>query len=193
VSEPDARAFYDHNTSKFIRPETRHIRNIVVSDEDDAKQVAQQAQTGADFVGLAKQFSLDGGTRDSGGDLGFVVRDQLEAPFAQAAFSGPAGATFGPIQAEHGWNVGQVLEVRPPVQVPFDQVEDQLRSQLQAQRQLNAWREWVNAQIVEAGITYARDFAPANGNQRLPPLPLSETNRTSMPVGAAPAPAERPR
>jgi peptidyl-prolyl cis-trans isomerase C len=192
VSEADAKAFYDQHTEKFIRPEARHIRNIVVDSQDDANDVAQQARAGGDFVALAKQYTLDDGSRDTGGDLGFVTRDQVEAPFAQAAFSTPVNATFGPIQAKHGWNVGQVLEIRPSAQVPFEQVKDQLRSQLQAQHQINAWRAWVNEQVADADLTYAKDFEPVNANQPLPPLPLSDAGHTNMPVAGTPAPAGAP-
>jgi peptidyl-prolyl cis-trans isomerase C len=193
VSEADARAFYDKNMPKFIRPETRHLRNIVVSSEDDAKQVAQQAQSGVDFVALAKQSTLDEGSRDTGGDLGFVTRDQLQPAFAQAAFSAPVNTAFGPVQGDRGWNVGQVLEIRPPAQVPFEQIKDQLRGQLQVQRQINAWRVWVNKEVAEAELTYAKDFEPANAHEPLPPLPLSEAGRTSMPVSGTPVPGEEPR
>lgn len=164
VTEARARAYYDQNPGQFVAPEARHLRNIVLASRDDADQVAQQARAGADFATLTKEFSMDQSTRDTGGDLGFVRRDQLEAPFADAAFAAPVGQVFGPVRTEHGWDVGQVLEVRPPAPLPWDQVKDQLRSELSDRNALAFWRGWATQRIKDAHIRYAEDYRPADAD-----------------------------
>src|SRR5262249_57421781 len=47
-----------------------HARHILVATEDQAKDVLQQLQGGADFAQLAQQQSTDPGSNDKGGDLG---------------------------------------------------------------------------------------------------------------------------
>jgi peptidyl-prolyl cis-trans isomerase C len=161
VTGPEVQRYYDQNTAQFVQPEGRHLRHIVVSSEDDANQVIQQARSRTDFAALAKQFSLDGATRDNGGDLGMLEQRQLEPAFGQPAFAAPPGGVFGPVQTDKGWDIGQVLEVRPAAQLTFDQVKGQLQENMQASAELNYWRAWVNRQIQAAGIEYADEYRPA--------------------------------
>lgn len=163
VTDAEAHAYYDQHPREFQQPEARHLRNIVVSSEDEANQVLAQARGGADFVALAKQFSLDESTRDTGGDLGFVSQDQLEQPVAGPAFATPVGGVFGPAQSAHGWNVGQVLEARPALQQPYDQVRQQLTDQLTSRKALDYWRTWLAGRVKSADVEYADAYQPAKG------------------------------
>lgn len=180
VTPAQARQFYDQNPAEFVQPESRHLRNIVVATQDDANQVMGQAKAGADFAALAKQFSLDQSTRDSGGDLGSVARDQLDDAFAGPAFAAPVGGVFGPAKTEHGWNIGQVLEVRPATTVPFEQIAEQLRAGLTQEKALAAWRTWVGRRLADAHVEYADDYRPRNPDTVTAPLapspsPASDT------------------
>jgi peptidyl-prolyl cis-trans isomerase C len=168
VSEPEARRYYEQNPARFVDPETRHLRNIVVATESEAAEVIAKARSGVDFGQLAKQFSLDESTRDIGGDLGFVGRDRLDPDYAVAAFAGPVGDLFGPVRANKGWNVGQVTELHPAGQLSFEQVSDQLRAELKNAKSLLIWRDWVAERIRAADIQYADEFRPAEPNEPIP-------------------------
>ncbi|SNR88587.1 peptidyl-prolyl cis-trans isomerase C, partial [Haloechinothrix alba] len=124
-------------------PQTREIRNIVVDSEAAADDVIAQLESGADFAELARQSSLDGSTREDGGDLGRLSKDQLENEYGQAAFSTEEGEVFGPIHNDYGWNVGRVDNVHPAEEATFDDVAEDLRAQLQNEQTLNAWRDWL--------------------------------------------------
>ena len=162
VTEKDISSYYQQNQAQMVLPEQRHLRNIVVSTQDEATQIVSELHTGADFVAEAKQSSLDQETSDSGGDLGFVPAAKLEDSYAQLAFSTPLGAVFGPVQTPDGWNVGQVLEVRPATPETLSQVHDQIGGELREQRADQAWSTWLNQQMVNADIEYAPEYQPAN-------------------------------
>ena len=50
---------------------------IVVDDDDKAKTVLKEAQSGKDFGELAKKYSIENGTRDHGGEIGFLQEEHL--------------------------------------------------------------------------------------------------------------------
>ncbi|NKQ54235.1 hypothetical protein HFP15_15205 [Amycolatopsis sp. K13G38] len=162
VTDADVRTAYDTHRSSMISPEKRHLRNIVVGSEAEANAMLAQLRGGADFGALAKASSLDQSTKDSGGDLGTLSADQMEDAYSKAAFAAPAGGLFGPVQTRYGWNVGQVVEVQQGQPLSFDQAKDQLRTDLQNQRTLDAWRAWLADQLKAANVEYADAYRPAD-------------------------------
>ncbi|MBA0126494.1 peptidylprolyl isomerase [Haloechinothrix sp. YIM 98757] len=141
-------------------PQTREIRNIVVDSEAAAEDVIAQLESGADFAELARESSLDGSTREDGGDLGRLSKDQLEKEYGQAAFSAEEGEVFGPVHNDYGWNVGRVDNVHPAEEATFDEVAEDLRAQLQNEQTLSAWRDWLAERIRAADVVYADQYRP---------------------------------
>lgn len=170
VTEADVRQAYTEQEQDLVTPEQRHLRNIVVDTRERADQVLAQARSGADFAALAAEYSLDGSTKAAGGDLGFVAAGQLEKSYADAAYAAAAGEFFGPVQTQYGWNVGQVLEVRPAEKLTFEQAGERLRTDLENERRLEVWRAFFGDRIEEADVDYADAYRPSDPDA-LPPLP----------------------
>lgn len=55
-----------------------------------------------DFSVLARRHSDDEGTREQGGELGWMSRDLLVKPFGDAAWTARPGQTVGPVQTQFG-------------------------------------------------------------------------------------------
>lgn len=168
VTQADARALYDADPARRVVPEQRRIGNISVDTEDKARTVLQRARSGTDFTALARELSDDPTTRDSGGDLGLVDRAQLEPDYAQAAFGAPAGALFGPVRSESGWNVGIVAEIRPEQPLSFERVQERLRNELRQQRATAIWRDWLAERVRDAQVTYSDRYRPADAGAGSP-------------------------
>ena len=98
---------------------------------------AEEAKArGADFAALAKANSEDPGSRDSGGDLGWVERGAMVAPFEEALFAMQPGEVRGPVKTDFGFHVLQLRELKQGAQVPFEQAREELaREQAQADRE----------------------------------------------------------
>lgn len=188
VDDGDVRQAFDERRDALVRPEQRHLRNIVVDRRDRAEAILRQAAGGTDFGELARDHSLDGSTRASAGDLGFVTRAQLEAGYGDVAFAAAPGALFGPVQTSSGWNVGHVLEIRPSVPWEFDQVKDALRAQLAEDRARDAWHAWLSREIREADVRYADRYRPAQ-----PDAPPGTAGGPTAPAGGAVGAPAAPR
>jgi parvulin-like peptidyl-prolyl isomerase len=88
-----------------------HARHIVVSTRDQAQELLDQLEAGADFADLAATYSLDLSTRLAGGDLSWFPRGYLTMPAVEeAAFNLQPGEISGIVESELGFDIVQTLE-----------------------------------------------------------------------------------
>lgn len=162
VSDEDVVAEFDARREELAIPERRRIRNIVVAERATAVQVLRRARAGSGFAELVRKYSLDASTRNAGGDMGLLAQADLEADYGRAAFRAPVGGIFGPVKTRFGWNVGQVVSSRPARPLGLDRVRAELRRQLETEKALEVWRDWVAEQIRGADVEYAPRFRPTD-------------------------------
>jgi parvulin-like peptidyl-prolyl isomerase len=91
-----------------------HARHILVDTSPEAERILAQLQAGADFAALAKVYSLDTSTRETGGDLGFFPRGILVAAEVEdAAFALQPGQFSGVVSSALGYHLVQIIERDP--------------------------------------------------------------------------------
>lgn len=119
-----------------------HARHILVTDEAKAKEVLDKLAANQSFEELAKTYSIDTGTKDQGGDLGWFPHGAMVQEFEQAAFALQPGQTSGAIQTVYGFHIIRVEErgVR--------KLEEPMLSQVQQQ----AFSDWLDQQTKQAKI-----------------------------------------
>jgi peptidyl-prolyl cis-trans isomerase D len=107
-------------------------RHILVNDLPTAQTVRNYIIEGQDFSTIAKNFSIDSGNAQAGGDLGWFTRGVMVTEFETAAFSQKIGEISSPIQSQFGFHIIQVLghENRPV---------DNSRYQANREKIFNAW------------------------------------------------------
>jgi parvulin-like peptidyl-prolyl isomerase len=162
VSDKDLQTYYNNHRDKYSVPESRQVRHILVKTKAEADRIHDQLASGGDFTALAKQNSLDPGSKDEGGKL-TVSRGQTVAPFDKAAFSLKTNQLSNPVKTEFGYHLIQPLAaVKGGSVTPFAQVKDQIRAQLVEERKSIAVNDWAKDVEEEyAGkVTYAAGFEP---------------------------------
>jgi peptidyl-prolyl cis-trans isomerase SurA len=123
-SDAQIRAYWEENrTPDQTRPATVSFRQIIVLPQPDSAARAQALTTadsllkalraGADFADLARRFSDDSVSRDSGGSLGWFRRGTMVKPFEQAAFRLRPGDLSYPVETVFGFHIIQVQRVQP--------------------------------------------------------------------------------
>jgi peptidyl-prolyl cis-trans isomerase C len=136
-------------------PETaEHVRarHILVDTSEEAERILAQLQASADFATLAKAYSQDVSTRESGGDLGFFPRGILVAPeVEEVAFALQPGQFSGVISSTLGYHIVQVVE-RDPARTVSEENLRILREQ--------AVQEWVVSLWAQAEIQRFIETAP---------------------------------
>jgi hypothetical protein len=88
-----------------------HAYHILVEEEEEALDVMTRLEEGEDFAALAEEVSVDPGTKDKGGDLGWFPRGVMIGPFEEAAFALQAGEMVtAPVQTQFGYHIIRVEE-----------------------------------------------------------------------------------
>ena len=156
VSDGDVTAFYQQNLDRFKQGEAvhaSHILKIAGADADasakqkareEAKQILQQLQKGADFATLAREQSQDSGTAAAGGDLGFFPKGQTDPAFEAAAFALKPGGLSDVVESAFGFHIIKVHERRGPRTEPFAEVSGQIKEFLAGQQHAAKLGEFVD-------------------------------------------------
>lgn len=164
VDEARVTEYYQSNAAEFQEPETVQARHILVRPEGEGEEAwrraEERAQTilrraqapGADFAALARQFSEDPGSKETGGDLGWFERGRMVKEFEDAVFSMQVGEVKGPVRSQFGFHIIRLEGRRPARQKPLSEVRDLIRFKLaegladsEASRRATALKEKITA------------------------------------------------
>lgn len=157
VTDEDAKKFYDDpaNISSFEQPEMVRASHILLmttdpetheplpADKKEAKRkemedILKQARAGTNFAELAKKYSEDPGSKDTGGEYTFP-RGQMVPEFEKAAFSLKTNEISDIIETKYGFHIIKLSEKIPAKKVDFDKVKDRIKdhlTQVDLQKQL---------------------------------------------------------
>ncbi|NUG67492.1 peptidylprolyl isomerase [Lactobacillus mellis] len=111
------------------------VQHILVKDESTAKDVIKQLDDGASFDKLAKKYSTDSGTKNSGGKLpAFNNSDtSLDANFKKAALKLKQGQyTKEPVKSSYGYHV--IKMIKHPGKGTLNSHKKELENQIYAAR-----------------------------------------------------------
>lgn len=162
VTDADVKKYYADNKAQYTVAESRDVRHILVKTQAQAEDVIRRLGAGEDFATLAKQLSLDPGSKSNGGKLS-IQKGQTVAPFEKAAFSLGVNEISAPIKTEFGFHVIQPLgKVKAATATPLASAEAQIKSQLLEEKKNQAVQDWTKAleRDYKDKITYGPGFAP---------------------------------
>ncbi len=145
VSEADIKQHYQDNQEQFSYGEQVRGRMILVESRANAEAIAEALQAGGDFAGLAEALSIDPGTADRGGDMGYFERGDYAPEITDIAFKLPPGETSDIFRAPDGYCILKVEDRRPAGVKPLAQVQQEITSRLKQQRQSQTRQEWLQA------------------------------------------------
>ena len=107
-------------------------RHILVKTEDEAKAVIADLKKGGDFAAIAKDKSNDPGTKATGGDLGWFVKEDMVPEFSDAAFKLQKGQyTETPVKTQFGYHVIMLVDRRTAPAPSLDEARPQVLALLQ--------------------------------------------------------------
>lgn len=111
-----------------------NARHILVESEADAKAIIAQLGKKGKFEKLAKEKSIDSGSADHGGELGWTVPSSFVPAFATAMTALKKGEyTKDPVQTEFGWHVIKLDNVRDLKMPSFEELKPQISQRMQQQ------------------------------------------------------------
>jgi peptidyl-prolyl cis-trans isomerase D len=142
ISDDELKAQYQQNIQQYQLPNRVHVEHILLmtvgktdAEVEEIRQkaadVLKQANKGAKFEDLAKKYSEDPGTKDKGGDLGWLTQGQTVPEFEKTAFGLEKGKISDLVRTQYGFHIIKVLDKETAHTTPFDEVKDSIKSPLQ--------------------------------------------------------------
>jgi parvulin-like peptidyl-prolyl isomerase len=181
VTDAEVSAFYkqhvtdQYTTPAHTNPASRDVRHILVKTKALADKLYGQLQHGADFATLVSKYTLDTGSKATGGKL-TAVKGQVVPEFQKVAFSIKTKEIAKPVHSQFGWHIIQALsDVKPPQKVPakvqpFSQVKSAIQSQLLSNKKAAAAQTWITAMQAQfkPTIHYASGYTPPPSTSTTP-------------------------
>lgn len=150
VSDAEVEDAYDQMVAAG-QTETATISHILVATEAEAIDAIARIAGGESFEDVAADVSTDPGSAANGGALGpDMPLSQFVEPFANAAREAEIGEITDPVESDFGFHV---LRVDDRTIVTFEDMEDQLREQVQQANAQVIAQETLAVAFVEAEVT----------------------------------------
>ncbi|MBE7180387.1 MAG: peptidylprolyl isomerase, partial [Terriglobus roseus] len=199
VTDADLQTYYNAHQADYHVDEQVKVRHILISapkgadakTDAAAKAKAQgildQIRKGGDFAALAKEYSQDPGSKDSGGELGYVKHNHQMVPeFESAAMALKPGQTSDLVRTDFGYHIIQAEARDEAHEKPLSEVAPEIRPILEQQKSAGALQSFASQLASDAaknGLDKAAaahnlhanttDFIPSGG-----PVPgLADSNQ----------------
>ena len=197
ATDEEIAADYAKNLERqYKRPEMARASHILLKTTSDmsAEQkaeaktkadslLAEAKKPDADFAALAKANSQCPSAAQ-GGDLGqFPRTGAMVEPFAAAAFALKPGEISDVVETQFGYHIIKTTERTDARTIPLDEVKDNIRGDLERQKERTQRESYVAELRKAAKITYAEGA--------IPPAPAQPT--AGAPPTAPPGAVARPR
>ncbi|MBJ6763299.1 SurA N-terminal domain-containing protein [Myxococcaceae bacterium JPH2] len=180
--EKEIKDYYDANKFVYQQPERIRARQILVKLAPDAtaeqkaqaktraEALRQEIAGGKDFAAVAKASSEDPGSKDKGGDLGWIERGSWEPALADAAFALKAGEVSQPVETKFGVHLVKVDEKQAAQDKKLEDVKGEIATTLYKQDK-------------------AKELAKADADKALAALKGGKSLKEQFPVAEGQQPA----
>jgi parvulin-like peptidyl-prolyl isomerase len=149
ITDEDIKKFYDDpaNISAFEQPEMVRASHILIMTQDPTtheplpadkkaekkkqiEDILKQAKApGADFAALAKKYSEDPGSKETGGEYTFP-KGRMVKEFEDTAFSLKTNEISGIVETTYGYHIIKLSEHMPAKKVDLSEVKDGIKDHL---------------------------------------------------------------
>jgi foldase protein PrsA len=148
-TDDELRKFYEDHSSNYGTPEQIRASHILLETKEEAEAVLAELKNGADFAALAKEKSIDPGSKDQGGDLDYFGRGDMNEAFETAAFKLNAGEISGVVESPNGFHIIKVTDKKAAVTPTFDSVKQQVKDDYVDQEIQSRIQDWLTAKKKE--------------------------------------------
>jgi peptidyl-prolyl cis-trans isomerase D len=180
VSDEDVRARYDQKQDEFVTPERRTFQRIPFANLQQAQEAKAEIDGGTSFEDIATSRNVAAADLNLGPTTRGAVIDQR---LAEAAFSLPQGQVSDPVQGQFSIALIRVTAIEPEVVRSFEDVREQLRTDLARERATQRLQEVHDriedaraggSTLAEAAQAQSLDVTSVQGVSRQGLLPSGE-------------------
>jgi parvulin-like peptidyl-prolyl isomerase len=195
ATDAQALAYYQKNKSKYVTPEKRDVREILVGTKAQALKVRALLVARGSWQTLAKKYSIDTGSKDKGGLYTSVAPGEMVAAFDKAAFSLPLMAISQPVKTQYGWHIIMVTKITKGSTTSFAKAKASVKTTLLQTQQQTVWTDWLSKATKDAKVIYAAGYDPAKLAATTSPSASASSSPSASAAAsstASPSPSQTP-
>lgn len=188
VQDSEITVFYNENLAElFTKPEQFKVSHILIKIETDtlqkgnskkAKQAEKQAETkalkkiksiyeraknGEDFAALARQYSQEDGTREKGGELGYLPRGRMLKEFEEQLSTLQPNEISKPFKTKFGYHILKYTDKKPSEVVELNKdLIDRIKSSLVKDKQRKKADDYILDQKKQANYVFNEEVLSQN-------------------------------
>ncbi|TVY04479.1 peptidylprolyl isomerase [Cohnella terricola] len=147
VTDDELKAYFEKNKeTKFATtPKEVKASHILLHTKEEAEAVLAELKAGKDFATLAKEKSQDPGSKDQGGDLGFFGPGEMNSGFETAAFALAKGEMSDVVEAESGFHIIKVTDIKEAVVSEYDAVKKEVKLAYYEEKRDTEGQAWLKS------------------------------------------------
>ncbi len=131
ITDEDMRKEYETVKMQLLGEQDYNMRHILVGSEAEATDIIARIKKGSKFDQIAKDKSLDNGSKAKGGELGWAPARALLQSFPEAVTKMKKGQlTESPVQTPSGWHVIRIDDIRPAKVPAFEEVKQNIQQSI---------------------------------------------------------------
>lgn len=130
ITDVEIAQYYQDNKPQFTTQGQQRLAHIQVKTEQQAQELYQQLQNGANFADLAKNHSIDPTSAERGGDLSWVSAGEFPKVFEDTANALAVGQYSQPVNLDNHYHIILVEERKEPQLQPLESVKAQITAQI---------------------------------------------------------------
>jgi len=184
VQDSEVTVFYNENLAElFTKPEQFKVSHILIKIDTDtlqkgnskkAKQaekkalekiesVYQRVTKGEDFAALARQYSQEDGTREKGGELGYLPRGRMLKEFEEQLSTLQPSEISKPFKTKFGYHILKYTDKKPSEVVELNKdLIDRIKSSLVKDKQREKADDYILDQKKRANYVFNEEVLNQN-------------------------------
>ena len=151
--------------SRYFDEQVRVKHILIRVDKDSTKEEKAKAKktiddirkklvAGEDFADLAKKYSEDPGSKERGGDLGFITKGDTVPEFEKTAFALKEGENSAVIETEYGYHIIRLVERKKKRNPEFEEIKQDLLQYVYTKNSEKYYEKYIEDLKKRATIKY---------------------------------------
>ena len=132
ITDDAIKAKYDSLKKNLEGKKEYKIKHILVGTQEEAREATKMLYQKS-FEEVAREVSVDSGTAQNGGELGYLVLDSVDKDFSDQVIKQKVGKVSTPFKTKFGWHIVVVEDIRDAKPIPFADAKNNLKQQMKTQ------------------------------------------------------------
>lgn len=137
VTDEEIEDYIEAHPEMNLLPPQVWVKQIIVKTPEEAEAAAQEIRRGMPFEDAAMKYSLSPEAK-TGGDMGWFAPGALPKVFDDVCFQLPPGQVSKVIPSEYGFHLFYVVDRRPEMVRPHEQVRSEVEQLIRRQKEEQA-------------------------------------------------------